>query len=186
MKLYLFRHSRTIIEPEVPTPQWVLSTEGVKRAQSLSENANMRPIEVFYSSLQNKALETTVIFAKPQRVPIKTHAGLAELTSITNAFLPHYEETVQHLYAGTITTIHNGESFQEGLNRFHRTIEQIVRSEAGHDHIGIVTHGVILSLFAAQYAGVSASDLHHRIAMPDMAILDWETHEFLHFFGGVT
>ncbi len=36
MKLYLFRHSQTIFEPELPNPNWVLSKEGIEKAKSLS------------------------------------------------------------------------------------------------------------------------------------------------------
>jgi broad specificity phosphatase PhoE len=183
MKLYFFRHSQTIFEPEVPTPNWVLSEEGIEKAKLLSGDSKIMNIEIFYSSLQNKALETTVILAKPNRTPIKTHSGLAELTSITNAFIPCYDETVRDLYAGKIKTINHGESLKEGRDRFHNTIEDIVHSEVGNDSIGIVTHGSILSLFASEYSGVAAYELHQQISMPDMAILDWETKSFLDFFG---
>ncbi len=183
MKLYLFRHSQTIFEPEIPSPNWVLSEEGIGKVKSLSLDSKIMNLDIFYSSLQNKALETAVLLAKPNRTPINTHAGLAELSSITKAFIPNYDESVHDLYAGKIEKINNGESLKEGLDRFNKTIEEIVSIEIKSEHIGIVAHGSILSLFASQYSDLNAYELHQMIQMPDMAILNWDTKLFIDFFG---
>ena len=110
-------------------------------------------------------------------------SGLTEITSITNGLFDDYEGTVGRWYAGEIDRINNGETIAEGLERFNRTIEDIALECAGLGTIAVVAHANILSHFTAQYEARSALDLHHIIAMPDIATMDWESKSFDTKFG---
>jgi hypothetical protein len=52
-------------------------------------------------------------------------------------------------------------------------------SSKGVNNIGIVSHGNMLSYFTAQYTDVTPYALHDKIHMPDVAVFDWETKQFV-------
>ena len=183
MKLLLIRHSRTKFEPETPNEQWVLSEVGVDKAEEFARRPELAEIEIIYTSMQLKALATGLKIAEQLRIPMRADHGLTELTSITNGFIPNYNEAVAELYAGEVERINDGETLTEGLARFDEAIERIVSSHADLGRIGIVAHCNVLSLYASQYEQRTAHELHSTMGMPDLAILDWESKEFDLTFG---
>lgn len=183
MRLTLIRHSKTILEPNVPNPLWQLSDEGIALATELSKKDVIQDIDVMYTSLQTKALQTSLILAKDNHIQIKTNPDLTELTSITIEFFSDYEEKVRQLYAGEVSRINGGETLEEGRKRFNSAIESIVSQEKSVENIGIVAHGNILSLFSAQFSEKDAYELHQLIQMPDVAILDYNLKKYIKFYG---
>ncbi|MBD3280100.1 hypothetical protein GF389_01070 [Candidatus Dojkabacteria bacterium] len=182
MKITFVRHSQTILQPEVPNPLWQLSDEGIQLSQELSKNGAIKDLDVIYSSLQTKALQTTLLLAKDNHIPIKTHSDLTELTSITIKFFSDYEEKVKALYTGEIDQINGGETIEEGKTRLNKAIEEIANTEEP-ENIGIVAHGNILSIFASQFVDKTAYEIHQQIQMPDYAIFDYDAKKFLKFYG---
>lgn len=182
-KLVLIRHSKTIFEKEVPAVQWILSDAGQMSASNLAETDEVAKLDVIYCSDQTKALETAVLLARPHRHQIRVLHDLTELTSITKKYFDPYEETVHALYFGDIENINGGESIAEGLARFSAAINAIADETPDKDTVGVVAHANILSIFASQYDGRTAYELHEIIQMPDIAVLDWETKLFDKKFG---
>lgn len=185
MFITLIRHSKTILEKEIPNPLWQLSDEGIDLATRLSEVEAIKNIDILYSSLQTKALQTSLLLSKDNQIPIKTHPDLTELTSITVKFIEDYEKSVEKLYSNEINRINGGETIEEGMKRFSRAIEEIVLSETGSDNVGVVAHGNILSIFASQFTGKSPYEIHQTIQMPDLAIFDYDRKQFTKFFGEI-
>jgi broad specificity phosphatase PhoE len=184
MKLYLIRHSKTIRQPEVPNEQWVLSDEGVRLAEAFAKMPEMAALDIIYSSMQTKALQTAIEITKRYRHVMRAHLGLTELTSITAGYIEDYEGSVRALYRGDIDRINGGETIEEAKVRFNRTVEKIVRAHADLGRIGIVAHGNVLSIFASQFEDRAPYAIHQTIQMPDLAILDWETKTFERKFAG--
>jgi broad specificity phosphatase PhoE len=185
MLITFIRHSKTIPDPDVSILQWVLSEKGVELAKDLSQKEEVKNLAVIYSSLQTKALETALILAKPQFIPIKTDNNLTETTSLTNTFEPRierYEEDLHLYYDRKLDRLHNGETIDEALARFNSCLEKIAAAERDKNNIGIVSHGSILAFFAAQYTNLNALDIHKKIRMPDLAIFDYNSKKFLKFF----
>jgi broad specificity phosphatase PhoE len=183
MKLYLVRHSKTKFEPETPNEEWVLSDEGVERAELLARHPILADLELVYTSMQLKAMATGLKIAETLRIPMRPDHGLTELSSITRGFIPNYEEAVSQLYAGEIDRINGGETLDEAHVRFCETVGRIATSHPDVDRLAIVAHCNVLSLFSAPYDGRSAHDLHGSMGMPDVAILDWDTKKFDMPFG---
>lgn len=186
MELVLIRHSKTKRDPRVPIALWGLSEKGIEAANKLSSDRKIQKLDILYTSLQTKALETAVILAKPNALPIKTNDGLTESTSYTNKFIPDpaiYELTLKDYYAGKIQRINGGETLQEALDRFNSAIESIVKENKDKKRIGIVSHGHILTLFSSQFKDIDLYDTHLQIKQPDIAIFDWDRKVFNNFFG---
>ncbi len=180
MKITFIRHSKTSVKPEVPITLWGLSDVGIDRAHELAADVRIKEIDVFYSSLQTKAIETMIYLAKPSAIPMRTHKDLTEITSFTNKFYTgeKYTQQIEQYYNRTLDRIANGETIEEALNRFIAALEQITETEHKAKNIGIITHGYILSFFTGKYTNLLPFDLHHSIQQPDVAEFDWESRSF--------
>ncbi|MGI8419080.1 MAG: histidine phosphatase family protein [Candidatus Levyibacteriota bacterium] len=186
MKIVLIRHSKTERNPKIPILQWGLSEDGIALAKKLSQKEIIKKVDVLYSSFQTKALETSVLIAKPNAVPIKADDSLTEVTSFTGPFekdFDKYTKNVHDYYLGTIKRISGGETQKEALKRFNAVLESIAKKEVGKEYVGIVTHGNILTLFSSQFRHVDCFALHTQIKQPDVALFDWEKKKFISFFG---
>lgn len=180
MKITLIRHSKTAVKPEVPITLWGLSDVGIEKAQELANESAIQELDVLYSSLQTKAIETMVYLAKPNLIPMRTNKDLTEITSFTNKFFTgdEYTQQIEKYYSRTIDRIADGETIDEALSRFMRALEDIVAREKNAKNIGIVTHGYILSFFSGKYSDLSPFDLHHSLKQPDVAEFDWDSKSF--------
>jgi broad specificity phosphatase PhoE len=186
MQLILVRHAQTIIDPEVMSTEWQLSDEGRSSAKMLASNPMLDDLDAIYSSSQAKAIETADILAGRHGLTNQTAQGLAELSSVTRGFIDDYANTIRKLYQGEIERINNGETLEEALHRFNLAIETIVSQEKNAEKIAIVSHANVLSLFSAQYCNKDAINLHNTIAMPDIALLEWNSEDsaFRQFWSG--
>ncbi|MDN5274683.1 MAG: histidine phosphatase family protein [Candidatus Saccharibacteria bacterium] len=180
MKITFIRHSKTAVKPEVPITLWGLSDAGIEKAHELGKQEAIQGLNVIYSSLQTKAIETMLYLAKPNIIPMRTHKDLTEITSFTNKFITgdEYLQQIEQYYARTLERIAGGETVEEALARFEAALEAIVNSEPEATNIGIVTHGYILSFFTGKYSNLVPFDLHHSIQQPDVAEFDWESKTF--------
>jgi broad specificity phosphatase PhoE len=190
MKLTLIRHSKTSVEPDVPILLWHLSKEGAKLARRLAKRQVIRDLDVIYSSLQTKALETARLLVQPNSLQVKTNKDLTEISSFTQGFIGQvgdgkFQQFVNDFYQGKIKRHAGGESYDEALERFMKAIKGIIKEgkTKGMENIGIVSHGNILSFFSGQYCKYSPLQLHNMMRMPDVAVLDWDEGKFISFFG---
>lgn len=188
MKFVFIRHSKTDRNPKVSITCWGLAEEGMQLARELSQKTVVKDLDVIYASLQTKALETAVLLAKPNAIPIKADNGLTEVTSFTGPFesdFDRYTKNVHDFYADDLDRIAGGETKAEALDRFTKTLESIAQKESEKDLVGIVTHGNILALFSSLYKDVDAYTLHTAIKQPDIAIFNWDNKRFETFFGEI-
>lgn len=190
MKLTLIRHSKTSVEPDIPIVLWRVSAEGIKLARKLARQPVIKDLDIIYSSLQTKALETAELLAKPNRLQVKKNEGLTEISSFTQGFIGEvgdgkFQQFVNDFYQGKIKSYAGGETSSEALKRFMKAIKEIIREERarGMDNVGIVSHGNILSFFSAQYSQFPPFEIHKMIKMLDVAVLDWKRKKFISFFG---
>jgi broad specificity phosphatase PhoE len=184
MLITFIRHSKTDQDPNTPIVLWGLTEEGIQRAKELSNNEDIKKIEVLYSSLQTKAIETALYLAKPNQIPMKFDDNLTEVTSLTKSFEPDFEKyTKQHTdsHNGVIERIDGGETLAEALERFTTALTEIVQHESaqGIQNIGIVSHGNTLGLFVTKYSTLSPLAAQKLLKMPDYAVFDWDTKQFI-------
>lgn len=188
MNLILIRHSKSLVNPNIPIPTWGLSKEGVALAQKLNEIPQIKTLNVVYSSLQTKALETAVLATKNTGISIKVNDGLTESTSFTNKFvnIEQLTQNTKNYYSNKNLSINNGETSEEALVRFNTAIHIITKAEIDKKNIGIVSHGNILAAFVNQYTNKSPYELVENMKQPDIAVLDWESKQFTTFFGEIS
>lgn len=187
MNILFIRHSKSLINPDIPINTWGLSEEGVDLAKKLSNLNELKELDIIYASLQPKALETAILATKNIGIPIKIDDRLTETTSFTNKFvnLEQLEKNTKEYYSNENTSINNGETVNEALARFNTAINDIVTAEKDEKNLGIVTHGNILASFVVQYTKGDAFELVEKIRQPDVSVFNWETKQFTSFFGDI-
>lgn len=165
----------------MPITCWGLADEGIRLAKELSQKDVIKNLDVVYASFQTKALETAVLLAEPNAIPIKADDNLTEVTSFTGPFekdFDLYTKNVHDYCTGDIDRIAGGETQAEALQRFNSALEAIATVEGHNQSVGIITHGNILTLFSAQYEDVDCYELHTKIKQPDVAVFNWTEKKF--------
>ena len=54
MNLVLIRHSKSLVNPDIPIPTWGLSDEGIILAKKINELTQIKTLDVIYSTFQTK------------------------------------------------------------------------------------------------------------------------------------
>ena len=185
MLITFIRHSKVVFDPLIPIKNWRLTAEGIVLVKDLLKLQAIKNIDVIYSSLETKALETASIIAKGNGLLIKTDSKLDEVTSFSNKLFPDFDKYAKDYWDEKVERWNNGETKREALDRFNKVIKEIVETEEKnkHSNVGIVTHGAILTLFTSQFYNTPQFDLQRKIKNPDIAVFDWEKQEFVHTDG---
>jgi broad specificity phosphatase PhoE len=180
MRFTFIRHSLTEFNANVPKICWGLTEEGIKLAKNLARNKVVKSVDVLYSSIETKAIETALYLAKPNKLTIKMDFNLVEVTSITKKIFPDFNKAARDILEGKIEEYIDGETEAEALKRFKDALSDIVAIERknGKTNIGIVSHGSVYALFTAEYCDLPVWDVFQSIGMPDIAIYEWETQKF--------
>lgn len=188
MNLIFIRHSQSLVNPAIPIASWGLSDEGVILAKKLAKLAVINSLDVIYSSLQPKALETAAFATEGMSIMIKKDDRLTESTSFTNKFvdLETLNENDRKYYADKNLSINGGETYTEALARFMTALEDITLVESESTNIGIVSHGNILASFASEHIDKDVNEIAKNLRQPDIAVFNWDTKKFTTPFGEIT
>jgi broad specificity phosphatase PhoE len=176
MKILFIRHSETILDKVKSNLVWMLSEDGIKAAKELTNHPEILNCEKIYTSFQTKALETALILAKHNFIPIIPIKELTETTSVTNKYINNFTEEIEKWHGGGYR-INDGETKEESSARFNKVIDMIVKENQDTHQIGIVTHGDVLACFLANILGINSYELHKRLKMPDLIKFDRETNK---------
>lgn len=172
MKLIFIRHSKTTINFKIPITQWELSEEGKILAKELSYDERIKNVDLIYSSDQKKAIQTAEIIAQTNDIPMKIEPHLTELSSITNGIIENFDEVVHDFNEGNIDRINDGETIEEGFERFNSAVNKIVKLNGDKKTIGIVSHGEILSIYLSKKLGKSINKIHENMKMPHLFVIN--------------
>ena len=174
MLITFIRHSKATFLHDKPITSWGLTDEGIQLAKNLIKTDEIRRINVIYSSLETKALETAEIINQSAGLKVITNKDFCEVTSFSNKVFPEFDKYAQDFFNDKVDRWNNGESKLEALARFNKALNEVIQTETklGHANIGIVTHGSILTLFIAQYQNSDLWELHKSIKSPDIIIFD--------------
>ncbi|HEU5439841.1 MAG TPA: histidine phosphatase family protein [Ktedonobacterales bacterium] len=167
--LVLIRHAAPVVTLGMDANDWPLSAEGRAGAAAFAENlAAYQPSHVV-SSVEPKAAETAGIIAARLGVPVETVPGLHEHDRHGMGLLGRegFEAAVARFFASPTELVLGGETAHEANERFWQAVTGIIaRADAERD-ILVVTHGTVLSLFAARAAGADPLALWRSLRLPD-------------------
>ena len=163
-RLVLVRHSQPEIEPNRPASAWKLSEVGRRRAELLAARLRDFSPAAVWASKEPKAVETAEIVAATFGVPVRTADGLEEHHRDGVPYFPteeEFEAAVEQLFDKPDELVLGTETADQALRRFTAAIDRIV--VAGHADNIVVTHGTVMTLYAASVAGVEPAGLWRRL-----------------------
>ena len=171
--LILVRHSVPEVQRDRPAREWKLSPDGRLRARLLSERISAYPVEVVFSSVEPKAVETAQIIAADCDVELHVVGGLQEHDRSNVPFMsrPEFESAVQEFFRQPDTLVFGRETANQAYERFSAAITSLLVEYKDQDPV-IVAHGTVISLFVSRLTGTSAFVFWEKLGMPSFVVID--------------
>ena len=171
--LILVRHSLPEIQKDRPACEWKLSANGRLRARLLSERISAYPVDVVFSSVEPKAVETAQIIAADCDVELHVVAGLHEHDRSNVPYLTRleFESAVQEFFRRPDMLVFGRETANQAYERFSGAISSLLADYKDQD-LAIVAHGTVISLFVSRLTGTSAFVLWEKLGLPSFVIFD--------------
>jgi len=168
-KLILIKHSKPLVQPEVPSHEWPLSDEGRARCAALAERVKPHAPAVIVASEEPKATETGRIVAEMLGVPFETAPGLHEhdRSNVPHMASRDFISYVALLFQQPDKLVLGQETASEAFRRFSAAIDQVIARHP-EGNIAIVTHGTVLALLAERRAKEDGFQLFRRMGLPSM------------------
>ena len=186
-KLILVRHSEPQIERDKPASAWRLSRSGRARCEFLSAKLlNFNP-RVIWCSKEPKAVETAEIIAHALGVPTQIADGFEEHHRSSVRFIPsrvEFEEAIARFFREPDRLVFGTETAKQALDRFSSAIDRVV--EAVPADSVVVTHGTVMTLYAASLARVPPMHFWRRLGMPSFAVFTLPDRRILSVVENVT
>ena len=167
MRIFLVRHSKTIIDKKVKSCEWGL-VEGYENDSILREVKKLSGFSCcIYSSDETKAILTSEIIRTNQKI-IKTK-WLREVDR-GDKYLEDYTGRVKEFFNFSNRSMDEWETGNSAIRRFLHGLQKI---ETDGDVI-LVGHGLMFSLFRAKVLGQEKVKLDdwQALLMPDYAIIE--------------
>jgi broad specificity phosphatase PhoE len=169
--LLLVRHSAPELDPSVPSEEWGLSEEGRRRCGSLADRLARHKPRVLLASTEPKARETAELVAPALGLEVQLSDGVRETARRTVGWLAPEEidRGIQELFERPDEVVFGEESAEAALARFEAAVADLSEPAA------VVTHGTVLSLYAAPRIGRDGYELWSSLELPDIVEVPWSS-----------
>jgi broad specificity phosphatase PhoE len=169
--LLLVRHSAPTIDPSVPSEEWRLSEEGRRRCGPLAERLAACGPRALLASTEPKARETAELVAPALGLGVQLSDGLREAARRTVGWLApeDLDRGIRELFERPGEIVFGEESAAAALARFEAAVDGV--PEPGV----VVTHGTVLSLYAAARTGRDPYELWRSLELPDVVEVPWSS-----------
>lgn len=162
--MLLVRHSAPELDPSVPSEEWRLSEEGRRRCGPLAERVGALRPELLVSSPEPKARETAELIASPLGLDVQLVDGLRETARRTVGWLEpdELERGIRALFDRPDEVAYGEESASAALARFEAAVVELPERAV------VVSHGSVISLYAAARTGRDPFELWRSLELPDV------------------
>lgn len=160
-RLVLIRHSLPRIEPDVPSRRWRLSSEGRLRCEWLAHGLAGLQVGQLVTSAEAKAIETAALTGDTLGLALQPVDGLQENDRAGFSFIADragFKQRIREFFDNPGTSVLGQETADQAFGRFLQAVSRLADT-APHDSIGIVSHGVVISLFVSRFNAVPAFDI---------------------------
>lgn len=170
--LILVKHALPKIDPMEPANQWRLSEEGRHVSQVLAQRLARYKLDLIFSSVEPKAIETAQIVATALEKPVEVVEGLHEHDRSSVGFLEKkkFEASVAQFFNQPDLLTFGNETANQAHHRFSRAVMGIIEKYADKD-IALITHGTVLTLFVSRLVGIEPFAFWQDLALPSWVVL---------------
>jgi broad specificity phosphatase PhoE len=169
--LLLVRHSAPELDPSVPSEEWRLSEDGRRRCGPLAERLSRYEPRVLLASSEPKARETAELVAPALGLEVQLSDGLRETARRTVGWLApeDLDRGIRELFERPGEVVFGEESAAVALARFEAAVAGLPEPAV------VVTHGTVLSLYAAPRIGRETYELWGSLELPDVVEVPWSS-----------
>jgi broad specificity phosphatase PhoE len=162
----LVKHSLPEIEPTIDAAEWRLGEEGRVRCLALAMVLSAYELDGIVSSTEPKAEETARIVGDVLTLDVELDERLREHDRTGAGWLgpERFEQSVQEAFARPSEVVYGGESIDAARERF--------ASAAERPGTAIVSHGTVISVYAAARTETDPFELWGRLGLPSLVVLD--------------
>lgn len=169
--IYLIRHAETIDEngirntmedSQIINEKEILSVEGEEQAKRLSENEELKNLDVIWSSSYTRAKATAKYIAKANNLPINLDENLSERKLGNLKELGEFmkdkrtrDPSQEQLLNRTFRTS-DGESAEQTRERMNKFFDKILKEYEGQ-RIAVISHGGSIKFFLLNWCTVNAN-----------------------------
>ena len=165
LKLIFIRHAEPEVNKDVPSKIWEISEKGGTKAyEYLNEIKELSEINIVYSSMERKAIQTARILldllpGQKTEITIKKDIRLNEVDRSKGKFYADediFEEKVKKSLLYMEKPVITGwETAIDALRRFNEFVLELkqIHKRKKKGAIAIVSHGTVLNLYLAQVEG---------------------------------
>ncbi len=141
-------HPQVVIDPQVPVPDWGLSSVGRSRAEAAARRPWVRLLARVVTSDERKARETADILAVAAGVEAEVRAGLHENDRSATGFLPpdEFEATADAFFAHPDRSVRGWETARDAQARVLRAVTTVLEGHPLDRPIAFVGHGAVGTL----------------------------------------
>lgn len=183
MKLVLVKHSNSNHNPHQPAHEWGLTDTGIQRCQPLAEHlAAYQPRRLFTSTMLKAKQTATLVSKALDNLPIIENPRLEEHSRLSNApygSVEAFHARVQQMFAQPDELIYGDETASQARLRFSQGIEDCLAQVQDDEHLIVIAHGTVNSLFTAHHNEVDVYDLWMRLKLPSIIVLDLPSFELM-------
>lgn len=163
-------HPEVVIDPNVATPRWGLSSLGRSRAERFANHPLVQPLTRLVSSTETKALELAAILATGCGVPVDSGDKYDENDRRSTGFVPsaRFEQLADALFEHPDESAEGWETARDAQRRVVAGFNEVL---AGHDlnqPIGYAGHGAVGTLLKCHLGNltIARSEDQRRIGNP--------------------
>jgi broad specificity phosphatase PhoE len=165
--LLLVRHSAPEVDPALPAEEWRLSEEGRARCAPFAARLAAYDPRRLLSSPEPKARETAELVGAALGLEVSLSDGLRETARRTVPWLKReeFERGVRGLFERPDEIVFGEESATAALARFTTAVDGLTEPAV------VVSHGTVISLYAAARAGRDPYELWRGLGLPDLVVV---------------
>ena len=169
--LILIKHARPDVMPAVPSRDWTLSDEGRDSCKALAARLAAKPPDLLVTSDEPKAIETGSIVAGILKKPVQAAEDLHEhdRSNVPLMDTREFLSRVALFFKKPDELVLGLETATQALRRFSDAVERVVTANPGQT-IGIVSHGTVIALLAAQRANLDGYQLWRQMGLPSFLV----------------
>ena len=197
--IYLIRHAETISEngirntnedSQLINEKEILSVEGEEQAKKLSENDELKKLDIIWSSSYTRAKATAKYIAKVNDLPINLDSNLserklgnlkeiAEFMKDKNTRDPSQEQLLDRTFRTS-----DGESAEQTRERMNKFLDKILKEYEGK-RIAVISHGGSIKFFLLNWCTVNENvklvykDIVLNITSPCLLKMRFRKNEFI-------
>ncbi len=177
--LILIRHSVPEVSEKLPPEKWHLSPEGLARCTWLAESLQVYFPKTIYHSPEVKAHQTAEETARLMGCKPVCWLGLHEHVRSVSHFIDQadFESRLRAFFEHPGELVFGNETADEAFTRFSDAVDALTANIGpSSDHLLIVSHGTVISLFASRRYGVEAFSFWQQLKMPSYVVISRQEH----------